>query len=748
MLRYGTIAITLILIPGCFVLFPSIYGPTGDLTGSPELKRFESEQELTDYFADQVRARNADMGGGARFEWGGVLSTEDTDAAAGDAGPSGDAGEMQPSPPASPQGGAGAGADGAEEPFSETTIQEAGVDEADVVKTDGTHLYIIHEGVLRIVRVSPRDEFGLISEFELEGYGREMYLHDNKVIALTETHGGFFYFGGMPEPGMVDVAVAESDTASSDGDPTTSEPDPPLADEDPEPDPVDAPPVVDGMPPNGEPRFERPQTIVTIIDVSNPENPAQISRTAFDGTQSSSRMIGGMLHLVLANYQDYFYDVLPRLGEPELDVSGVEVEALLPHYARTAGDTDAASGTVLTWEHMYRPTDPDGFGVVTVISLDATDENAEFSAVGIVAEPGLVYSSLEALYLTDTEWDFSGSTRETTDIYKLAYRDEGVVAVATGSVPGRVLNQYSMGEYDGYLRVATTARTTFGPFGTRSEPGNNVFVLKEVDGTLTVAGQIRDIAPGEEIQSARFMGERGYLVTFEQIDPLFTLNLSDPTAPRVVGELKVPGFSTFIVPMGDDHLLTVGQYIPEDGPFWNQGVQLSIFDISDFADPQLAYNVVIGQGGGGGSEALHNPKAFTYFAEGGLVALPVETYGASPFFDDVVVLEEPDNGQTDPDPDEPTSTEVEPTEPAQASVPEGFQGLMVYRIATDSGFEELGWISTRFEDSWYYWTAFTRGVFIGDDVFAVTNQGVRGAAVEDLASVLYEEDFEAPSPVE
>ena len=188
---------------------------------------------------------------------------------------------------------------------------------------------------------------------------------------------------------------------------------------------------------------------------------------------------------------------------------------------------------------MYRPTDPDGFGVVVVVSLDVAERDAGFSAAGIVAEPGLVYSSLEALYLTDTQWDYFGNERTTTDIYKLDYEGRGAVPVATGSVSGRVLNQYSMGESDGFFRVATTSGSDFWWGG--SEQSNNVYVLEQTGDSLVVAGRIEDIAPGEEIMSARFIGDRGYLVTFEQIDPLFTLDLTNPRNPQVVGELEGAG---------------------------------------------------------------------------------------------------------------------------------------------------------------------------------------------------------------
>ncbi|MGB2985591.1 MAG: beta-propeller domain-containing protein, partial [Phycisphaerae bacterium] len=211
--------------------------------------------------------------------------------------------------------------------------------------------------------------------------------------------------------------------------------------------------------------------------------------------------------------------------------------------------------------------------------------------------------------------------------------------------------------------------------------------------------------------------------------------------------------------MDADHLLTVGQYIPEDGPFFGWGVQLSIFDVSDFANPKLTDNVVLGAEGGASSEALYNPKAFTYFTERGLVGLPVSIYDNDIWFledempggDGVLVdfggtddgwetFE--DEGEDEGVPAESdTAPEPDPDEPIDMVppfVPETFDGLVVYSVSAEEGFTELGRISTHFGEAGYYWASFTRGVFIGDDVFAVTNHGVRGAPLSDVESVPYE----------
>lgn len=737
MYRSMPLALCLAMIPGCGVLlilpWLNANGPFGKETGSSELKAFDSEEELIEYFSDQIDARNDRFMEISLVQGRGDESAEFLDAEGAPDSPA-VTDTDQTGPTDSGDGGATDDGD-----FSQTTIQEEGVDEADVVKTDGEYLYIISNasgsGVLRVVRASPPEQLTATSEIPLEGVGRNIYLHDGKVVALTETYGTFVYNGGTgiaiePLPGP-DVAVSsdalvETDTVIADVEAGVTD----AGFED----------VFDDV------EYQRPRTIVTIVDVSTSENPAILSRTEFDGSPSASRMIDEVLHLVISNLQDYFYDVLPMLGQPELDLRTVDTTELLPRFTRVDADGTERVESMVTWRDLYRPTDPDGFGLVTVVSLDV-DNDAEFTAVGVVAQPGLVYSSLDALYLTDTEYDFFGDTRETTDIYKFAYEDRGAQPRATGSVPGRILNQYSMSEYDGYLRVATTVG--------RREPDNNLYVLAQSGITLEVVGSVEHIAPRETIKSARFVGDRGYVVTFEEMDPLFTLDLSDPTDPKVVGELEIPGFSTFIVPIDADHLLAVGQYIPDGELFFGWGVQLSIFDVTDFRNPQRTQNVVLGQEGGASSEALYNPKALTYFAERGLLALPV-SIGEGLWFVDVGVSEIDDSAGVDAvagDSGSSSTVDAEPSPPTEdvdglvspdePLIPQGFEGLFVYSVSVEDGLTELGRISTRFDETGHYWSSFTRGVFIGDDVFAVTDHGVRAAPLSDLAGVTNELAFES-----
>ncbi len=717
-------------------------GGTTPEQGVAQLSRFESEQELEDYFKGQITAYNSqytDYWRGDDFD-AGEEAEEPTAGAEGEGEGEGE-GELPDSAPVTPgddsAGDAGGGGDGEQgADHSDTTIQEEGVDEADVVKTDGEYIYVMCGEELRIVRATPAADLALVSTFDLEGWGQDLYLVGDLAVALTQSSGVFMPMG-------IDIVAVEGeadDTGAEDsGDDSGTNGDavpPPDDDGTTEPDIVVDEPMI-------APWFQyRPQSIVTVIDVSDRSAPVQRARTVFDGNIAASRMIDGVLRLVLSNYADYYYDILP-LGaeEEELGLADLDIDALLPDYETTDDAGQSVRGNIVEWDGFFRPGDPDGFGVTTVVTLDTATPDT-FDAVAVLAEPGLIYASTQALYLTDTNWYYDFQ-RTDTDVYKFAFLEGTVALVAAGTVPGRILNQYSMGEYEGYLRVATTTDGLFiWETGEEIPSSNGVYVLGENAGELAIVGQIEDLGVTETIQSARFIGQRGYVVTFRQIDPLFTLDLADPLNPQVVGELKVPGYSTFLVPMDADHLLTIGVYVPEEGPTWGQGVQLSVFDVSNFAQPTLMHNVVIGDESTY-SEATWNPKAFTYFPEQNLVALPVEHWGWMGTDGGTNGFATDGFGTTGFGTDgiSVDSDEVAPAETRQAGgepVTEGedFRGILVYGVTVDTGFNYLGRVSTVPEGQDYWWSSFTRGVFIGEHVYAVTDLMVATAAVADLDTVV------------
>jgi hypothetical protein len=767
MRRYLVFLTLIAFLGGCEALWNPFAPPDGDGEsisgiigeGDSSLKLFQSEQEFQQYFSGQVETRNEQLAG-VWFDRGAAGGDEGADFADG----------STPAPQAPELDGDGEAPVSNTSPeevsdnqgFSGTTVQEEGVDEADVVKTDGNYIYVISGEELNIVEVEPGARMTNRGSVELEGYGRDIYLYGDTIVAVTAQYGGF-----MLGPVVAEVGVVVDEAVAVDSDDQVDTETGEEGDEE---------PGLVQSPDDNQMVYQRPRVIVTVIDISDRDDPQVTSVTKLDGSQALSRMIDGVLHLVVPNYPEYYFDVFPMLGRPELVVSDVEPELFLPSYERIDADGTRSEGELITWELLYRPEEPGGFGVITVVSMDI-ENDAEFTSVGIVAEPQHIYSSREALYVTNARYIISPDEEQVTQVYKFTYENRGVRPVAAGSVPGHILNQYSMGEYQGYLRVATTTMPVFFFAERTEEPVNAVYVLGEQDGALEIVGSVKNIAPRETIQSARFIGDRGYVVTFEQIDPLFTLDLANPTDPRIIGELKVPGFSTFIVPMDRDHLLTVGQYVPVDGLRRNTSIQLSIFDVSDFANPEQKHNLIIGEESGSWSDALWDPKAFTYYAERGLVAMPISLYDNRwwdlPVDEDVdfedgvseeggseteagggeggETVDGVDSGEVDIDAEQ--ASEPEPDVPW---IDESFDGLIVFETSSDAGFNEVGRISTRVgEGAQWYWPSFTRGVFIGEDVYAVTDHVIRGAELSNMSATVTEavivspvDDRPEPLPVE
>lgn len=633
-------------------------------TGEVGLRRISSATEWIEFFRDQIAARNDQPSRGGIAD-DGFFFFEAT-VAFGAPEPSGSAGQ------ADPIFDGAFGADAASpESFTTTNLQEFGVDESDVVKTDGEYFYMLVGSELRIVKAYPPEELAEVAALDLNGSpysNATLYLRGERVIAVSQPKQVFFD----------DVVILEDALRGNIGD---------ARDDSSQSEPSSLSPLqaIDqfGL------YYDHQKTVVTIVDVQNPGEPAIEAEWTFDGIYVDSRMVDGVLHLIL-NQAPY----IPF----ELDLSSVTVEDIakfIPTYDATTADGSEDSGLLVRWDDFYRPIDPDGHNITTVISLDTDDLTQAFSSVAVMANPGTIYASTAALYLTDPVYDYFGEYRETLDIHKFALAEGGAEYVASGSVEGRLLNQFSLGEYEDHLRVATT---TGRPWAWDQQTSkNHVFVLAQNGDSLEVTGSIQNLAPGEQIQSARFMQERCFLVTFRQVDPLFTIDLSNPFAPVVRGKLKVPGFSEYIHPLDDDHLLTLGKAATDEGVVL--GLQLSIFDVSDFSNPQLLASHSIG-GPGTYSEAEHNHKAFTFYPQENLLAIPVDLYSKQWDYE--------------------------------------FSGLQVYHVTPEDGISLRGEISTSSDTGMGYPTYYgwTRGIFIEDLVYAVTEVGVQSASIADPGEII------------
>lgn len=571
----------------------------------------------------------------------------------------------------------------ADEQYSQTNVQEAGVDESDMVKTDGRRFYVASGRTLKIVDIS--EPMQVQTELTFEGYVDGLYLYESLLLVLFTPDG----WGGDP---WLD--------------------DPPATD------------ILVGMP------YWIPiqqKLGVAIYDISDPSQPRNLKTVQFDGHLVSSRLVESKLHVV----QQYL-PVLPPLeiwydGETQdpqavseanmRALAGLTLADFMPSYEDLSdGEQETNSQRLVSSQDCYYPVTKDGGGsVTTVVSFELNDPELSFSSVGIVSDAHIVYASTRALYIAthsyETDLEGEGSYSRQAVIYKFDLTGEQVTCVGGGGIDGWILNQFSLGEHEDVLRVAVTTGNTW---GTEPTSRNHVYCLQALDGNLEIIGKLEDIAPGETIYAARFIGDKGYLVTFVMVDPLFTLDLSNPQAPLVVGELKVPGYSDYIHPFNENYLITIGKDVQVvDDMTWYQGVQLSIFDIRTFSNPSLLHKQLIGDRGTS-SEALYQHKAFTFWAGEDLLALPIRLY-----------------------------EHLEPaTEPWQWGT-ETFNGLYVYRVSTDNGFDYLGRISTEDGNGTYYYSgSWTRGIFVDQHVYAVTDNAVRSAEIDNIPESIQNLYFE------
>ena len=297
-------------------------------------------------------------------------------------------------------------------------------------------------------------------------------------------------------------------------------------------------------------------------------------------------------------------------------------------------------------------------------------------------------------------------------------------------MPGHVLNQFSMDEFEGNFRIATTVGEVWrGPsIGEKSK--NNLYVLDEEMNTI---GKLEDLAPGEKIYSARFMGARAYMVTFKKVDPLFVIDVSEPTNPKVLGKLKIPGYSDYLHPIDETHIIGVGKDTIESGYgdfAWYQGMKMAIFDVSDVANPKEMHKIVIGDRGTD-SYALQDHKAFLYDKEKELLVLPI------------MLSEIPEELKKNPEEQATGQTITSPTIVRPDNFPSYgepvFQGAFVYKVTLENGFEERGRITHISEDEelkrgYYYGDEYSvkRALFIGNVLYTLSDKMLKANDLQSL----------------
>ncbi len=291
-------------------------------------------------------------------------------------------------------------------------------------------------------------------------------------------------------------------------------------------------------------------------------------------------------------------------------------------------------------ENCAMPEDSFARGVSSILTLDLLKPEFKFEADHILTNRSTVYASQTTLILAESafaSWWFWGNknVQEQTNIHRFDISNGATTRyTGTGRVEGTLWSQFNLSEYEGNIRVAATTGRMWRWWegNDRPEPVNHVYVL--AGDTPKVIGHVGGIAKGETIWSSRFVGPHGFLVTFRNIDPLWTIDLSDPTNPRIEGELEVPGVSTYIHPVSTDNsesLLTIGYGGDTDGMRWWEP-QISLFDVTDFSNPKISDKISLAQPSPESgwsyawSEAAWNPKAFQYWQPKGLLAIPLSSY--------------------------------------------------------------------------------------------------------------------------
>lgn len=592
---------------------------TSDALDQLELTRFESETELRDYLVADALKRWDGLFGQPAWPYAYPLYYGVDGPLAYREG----AIDFAEAPAAAP-----------DPDHSDTNTQVEGVDEADLVETDGNFLYILAGQELVVADAWPTSELSLVSpRYEIDGQPLGQYLNGDRLTIISYTFG---------ETGIVEPWL--------DGGPMIE---PAFAD-------------LSYIGPTYEPRIT-----VTTLEFSDDRRTVNlVEKTELDGDYVDSRAIGDFVYVLTSEQfglpapeilcpaqQKNGDDVIPlpddpvRLGAPiwfpppepgnscvyetadqYLARIGDQVLELgLPNFTTYGpGGEVLDRGLVSEATDVYKPVRPDDSALISLEVFNVTDEE-DPGLVSSISVPTTytseVYASTGRLYLFNPDWQWTPDGGSTTSIIQFDLDGDQISVGAVGQVPGRVLNSFSIDEYEGYLRVATS--NWWG-----RETDNRVFMLKQNGGQLDMVGKTESLAPGEQIYSVRFMGDTGYVVTFLRTDPLFVIDLSDPEVnenldstprDRVLGELKIPGFSNYLQAVGDHHLIGIGNDADENGRV--TGLQISLFDVSDRANPQRVAQYSFNLPSWAWTEAANDHHAVGYYPDQQVLAIPVSSQG-------------------------------------------------------------------------------------------------------------------------
>jgi hypothetical protein len=587
-------------------------------------------------------------------------------------------------------GGSGGDSGGGREEgvdYSGTNNQEDGVDEADFVKTDGYHIYTLNGNRLHIMGVPEFGQLTAESVTNIEGFPQQMLLDSEHNRVVVFSHIDTY---SLPDGHPLKQLVGYQD---------------------------------DNL---GWHWRINQLSKITVLDITDKTAPQLVREVFYEGWYQTARKVDSSIRMsgysmIEPSIMWGWWNLYEQNGHDKTAtkiavrnyINHLALSDFIPQiYVRTPdGYFTTNSLSEGSCRSFYRPTDSHARGISSIISFDMLGNSLHWDADHVVSNWSTFYSSKDTLLLAEPahDWWWYWWYQDDPDQLNIHAFDISVPGqthyTGSGRVDGQIVDQFSLDEDNGAIRVATTTGLLWRWWADdedRPEMENHVWVLEDHGSQLDIVGHVGGIAKGERIMSSRFQGDKGYLVTYQYVDPLFTLDLSDRTHPRVVGELEVPGFSTYLHPIADGKLLSIGV----DGTNrWR--TQVSLFDVSDFANPSLdAALPVEAQNTWGWSEALYDHKAFQYWAPKGLLAIPQSTYAyensngyySYRYLSQLVLVN---------------------VDPTTGSL--GIKGRIDHSAYYDSD-----------PDTWWRFVDIRRSIFMGDYVYAISDRAITAHRVSDL----------------
>jgi uncharacterized secreted protein with C-terminal beta-propeller domain len=532
--------------------------------------------------------------------------------------------------------------------YSTTNVQVTGVDEADFLKNDGKYLYMLHDGALMIIEVFPVEAGKIVSSTKISGNPSGLFLNGNKLVVFSSEYGETWR---IKEGGIAPVHVRADITHA------------------------------------------------LIYDVSDHARPRIAEKLTLPGSYENGRMIGDVIYAITKKSSSYPDIIMPIIYK---------------------------GNEVIARPSIWCPPIPlNTYVLYTITSFDLTGSQDVQATSFLMGWDNTLYVSPDNVYMAykkwhpywwNLDWRSLSSMRpdngEESVIHRFSISNETITYRASGTVPGYLLNQFSLDESAGNLRVATTDEQ-YQQDGWIQD--NNVYILSP---DLAIIGRLEHLAPGEKIYSARFIGDLLYLVTFKQTDPLFVIDLSNPDQPGILGELKIPGYSDYLHPYDSKHLIGIGKDTEENqwGGVIPTGVKVALFDVSDLNNPKLVDSRIIGEKGST-SEVLHDHKAFLLDKKRSIMVLPMKEVLRIPI---------------------PESTFKDSYTTAS------WQGAYVLGIDPTAGFSDIGKIEQdQVRPPDYYGSGLTvrRSVVMDQILYTVSDNRIIGSDIEKPESRLLFIDF-------